>query len=37
MKTIYEITELGKRLIKAEIERIKELHDNAIKYEGDFS
>lgn len=36
-KTIYEITEVGKRLIKAEIERIKELHDNAIKYEGDFS
>ncbi|MEG2056908.1 MAG: PadR family transcriptional regulator [Romboutsia sp.] len=35
-KTIYEITDIGKVLIKSEINRIKELHDNAIKYEGCF-
>ncbi|MGL5380770.1 PadR family transcriptional regulator [Clostridium sp.] len=35
-KTTYEITDLGKLLIKAEINRIKELHKNAIAYEGDF-
>ncbi|MEG0295097.1 MAG: PadR family transcriptional regulator [Clostridium sp.] len=35
-KTIYEITNIGKELISVEIERIKELHSNAIKYEGDF-
>lgn len=35
-KTVYEITDVGKTLIKAEITRLKELHNNAIKYEGDF-
>ena len=35
-KTVYEITEIGKKLIAAEITRLKELHQNAIKYEGDF-
>lgn len=35
-KTIYEITEIGKKLITAEINRIKELHQNALKYEEDF-
>jgi DNA-binding PadR family transcriptional regulator len=35
-KTLYEITVLGKQLILAEISRLKELHQNAVKYEGDF-
>lgn len=35
-KTLYEITDLGKQLILAEIGRLKELHQNAVKYEGDF-
>ncbi|KPB06216.1 PadR family transcriptional regulator [Bacillus sp. CHD6a] len=35
-KTVYEITDSGKELITAEIERLKELHGNALKYEGDF-
>ena len=35
-KTVYEITESGKELITAEIERLKELHGNALKYEGEF-
>ncbi|MEC0091712.1 PadR family transcriptional regulator [Paenibacillus macquariensis] len=35
-RTVYEITELGKRLITVEINRLKELHQNALKYEGDF-
>lgn len=35
-RTIYEITETGKSLMRAEIERLKELHKNAVKYEGDF-
>ncbi len=35
-KTIYEITDLGKILIKEEINRIKEVYSNAIKYEGEF-
>nr|WP_170972111.1 PadR family transcriptional regulator [Bacillus yapensis] len=35
-KTVYEVTEIGKNLIAAEIERLKELHQNAIKYEEDF-
>lgn len=34
-KTIYEITEIGRELIKSEINRIKELHNNVIRYEGD--
>ena len=35
-RTVYEITDIGKRLILAEIERIKEIHTNALKLEGDF-
>ncbi|QFT87912.1 lineage-specific thermal regulator protein [Bacillus sp. THAF10] len=35
-KTVYEITESGKMLITSEIERLKELHGNALKYEGEF-
>lgn len=36
-KTVYEITDIGKTLIKSEINRIKELYNNAITYEGDFN
>lgn len=36
-KTIYEITAIGKELMKREIERIKELNNNALIYEGDFN
>ena len=32
-KTVYEITEIGKKLITAEISRLKELYLNALKYE----
>ncbi|ALC92642.1 PadR family transcriptional regulator [Bacillus sp. FJAT-18017] len=35
-KTVYEITEVGRQLITAEIQRLKELHENAIKYEEAF-
>ncbi|WP_043934475.1 PadR family transcriptional regulator [Bacillus sp. EB01] len=35
-KTVYEITEVGRNLIAAEIQRLKELHGNAIKYEEAF-
>ncbi|WP_219914609.1 PadR family transcriptional regulator [Thalassobacillus sp. CUG 92003] len=35
-KTVYEITPTGRSLINDEIERIKELHANAMTYEGDF-
>ncbi len=35
-KTVYEITEVGKILLREEINRIKELYHNAVKYEGDF-
>ncbi|MRH41349.1 PadR family transcriptional regulator [Aquibacillus halophilus] len=36
-KKTYKITEIGKQLIKQEIERLKELHSNALRYEGDFN
>ncbi|OIJ20176.1 PadR family transcriptional regulator [Anaerobacillus alkalidiazotrophicus] len=32
-KTVYERTLVGQQLLTAEIERLKELHANAIKYE----
>lgn len=32
-RTVYEVTELGKKLMQTEIERIKELYGNAMKYE----
>lgn len=35
-KTIYEITPIGKKLITAEIERLKELYENALMYRGEF-
>ncbi|PEJ59968.1 PadR family transcriptional regulator [Bacillus sp. AFS002410] len=35
-KTVYEVTENGKKIIAAEIKRLKELHQNAIKYEEAF-
>ncbi|KLT20013.1 PadR family transcriptional regulator [Neobacillus vireti] len=35
-KTVYEVTEIGKKLIISEIHRLKELHHNALKFEGDF-
>ncbi|GAB6992170.1 PadR family transcriptional regulator [Paenibacillus pini] len=31
-KTIYEITEVGTKVIAAEINRLKELYQNALKY-----
>ncbi|WP_042347754.1 PadR family transcriptional regulator [Bacillus massiliigorillae] len=35
-KTVYEITEIGRRLILTEIQRVKELHHNAITFEEEF-
>ncbi|MBU3114450.1 PadR family transcriptional regulator [Clostridium lacusfryxellense] len=35
-RTVYEITEIGKKLILSEIERIKEIYENAVRFEGDF-
>jgi DNA-binding PadR family transcriptional regulator len=35
-KTVYEITDIGKMLILTEIVRLKELHQNAVRYEGEF-
>lgn len=35
-KKVYEITAVGKALMRHEIIRLKELHANAIKYEGEF-
>ena len=35
-RTVYEITEIGTKLILAEIERIKEIYKNAVNFEGDF-
>ncbi len=34
-KTIYEITDIGRTLMVDEITRLKELHENALKYEGE--
>ena len=36
-RTVYEITDIGKRLMTVEINRLKELHQNALKYEEDFN
>ncbi|WP_438347032.1 PadR family transcriptional regulator [Paenibacillus sp. FA6] len=36
-RTVYEITDIGKNLITVEINRLKELHQNALKYEEDFN
>ncbi|EEG78484.1 PadR family transcriptional regulator [Dethiobacter alkaliphilus] len=35
-KTVYEITGAGKQLMLAEITRLKELHENAARYEEAF-
>ncbi|QUG43841.1 PadR family transcriptional regulator [Psychrobacillus sp. INOP01] len=35
-KTIYEITQLGKNVMLAEIARLKELHTNALRLEEEF-
>ncbi|WP_206427774.1 PadR family transcriptional regulator [Bacillus sp. FJAT-42376] len=35
-KTVYEITDTGKKLMAAEISRLKELYQNAIKHEETF-
>ena len=35
-RTVYEITDIGKQLILAEIDRIKEIYTNALIFEGDF-
>ena len=35
-KTVYEISDIGKTLILTEIGRLKELHQNAVRYEGEF-
>lgn len=32
-KTLYEMTDAGKKLLETEIVRLKELNDNALKYE----
>lgn len=31
-KTVYEVTDIGRKLITTEIERLKELYQNALKY-----
>lgn len=31
-KTLYEMTDVGKKLLETEIMRLKELNDNALKY-----
>ncbi|ANU24117.1 PadR family transcriptional regulator [Planococcus donghaensis] len=35
-KTVYEITDTGKQLMTKEIQRLKELHQNALTFEEDF-
>lgn len=35
-KTIYEVTDCGKRIMQVEMRRLKELYTNAVKFEGDF-
>jgi len=35
-KTVYEICESGKQVMVAEMERLKELYSNALKYKGEF-
>ncbi|WP_186321390.1 PadR family transcriptional regulator [Bacillus sp. FJAT-22090] len=36
-KTIYEISSIGKELMKKEISRLKELHKNALRHEEEFN
>lgn len=35
-KKIYEVTDVGKTLMRHEITRLKELHANAVNHEGEF-
>lgn len=35
-KKTYEVTAIGRNLMTEEINRLRELHENALKYEGDF-
>ncbi|TMN22191.1 PadR family transcriptional regulator [Lentibacillus cibarius] len=35
-KKIYEITDTGRQVMQAEIARLKELHANAVNFEGEF-
>lgn len=35
-KTVYEITDAGKYLMRAEMERLEELHTNMLRYGGEF-
>ena len=35
-RTVYEITQIGKKLMLMEIERIKEIYENAVRFEGGF-
>ncbi|MCH1625745.1 PadR family transcriptional regulator [Ferdinandcohnia quinoae] len=35
-KTVYEITALGKEVLFAEMERVKEVYENILKFGGDF-
>ncbi len=35
-KTVYEITDTGKELMILEIDRLKELYQNAVRYQGVF-
>lgn len=35
-KTVYEITEAGKTLMRMELQRLKELYQNGLKYGEDF-
>lgn len=35
-KTIYEITEVGKHILRLEFERLDELHHNKERYKGEF-
>lgn len=35
-KTVYEMTEIGRKLIAAEISRLKELYQNALLHEEEF-
>jgi DNA-binding PadR family transcriptional regulator len=36
-KTVYEITDIGKIVLATEISRLKELHENAVKYGRDLN
>ncbi|MFJ7951661.1 PadR family transcriptional regulator [Lysinibacillus sp. NPDC096418] len=35
-KTIYEVTGIGKKVMQAEMVRLKELHEHVLRFEGEF-